>query len=155
LYAFQGGDHDGAQPLSVTLDSKGTLYGTTLQGGMDCDNQHYGCGTVFKLTTKGQETVLHFFGGGIDGAYPNSELLIDQSGALYGNTQRGGDPACNCGIVFKLSHSGKEVILHAFTSGSDGGSPFGGLMMDAAGNLFGTTQVGGANHGGTVFEIAR
>jgi hypothetical protein len=57
--------------------------------------------------------------------------------------------------VFKLSHSGKEAILHTFNGGSDGGSPFGGLMMDASGSLFGTTQVGGANHRGTLFEIVR
>ncbi|HEX3943884.1 MAG TPA: choice-of-anchor tandem repeat GloVer-containing protein [Rhizomicrobium sp.] len=155
LYAFQGGDHDGASPFGVTMDSKGTLYGTTLFGGLDCDSYHYGCGTAYKLTAKGEETVLHFFTGGSNGANPMSGLLMDESGALYGSTEEGGDPACNCGTVYKLSHRGKETVLHTFGAGSDGRIPYSGLFMDAAGNLFGTTETGGTTGSGTVFEIAR
>jgi uncharacterized repeat protein (TIGR03803 family) len=158
LYAFRGGDHDGAGPggpdAALIMDSRGNLYGTTTSGGLDCDSSHYGCGTAYELTARGQETVLHFFTGGSDGAYPMSGLLMDDSGALYGSTRGGGDPTCKCGTVYKLSHRGKETVLHFFIGGSDGRAPYSGVFMDAAGNLFGTTEAGGSLGGGTVFEIA-
>jgi uncharacterized repeat protein (TIGR03803 family) len=101
---------DGAEPTAgVISDAKGNLYGTTSLGGDRSCNAPDGCGVVFKLSSKGKETVLHSFTGGADGATPDSELLMDAKGNLYGTTQLGGDSTCTvggyfgCGVVFKLS----------------------------------------------------
>lgn len=151
LYAFQGGSDGANAGGGVAMDSRGSLYGTTDFGGVNCDGTGEGCGTVYKLTPKGQETVLHAFQGGSDGANPDlGSLVIDTSGALYGTTTSGGTN-CSCGTVFRLSHRGTESILHTFKGGADRGTPEGTLLPDAAGNLYGTT-VGG---GGIVYEVAR
>jgi uncharacterized repeat protein (TIGR03803 family) len=99
LYSFTGGS-DGYGPNFSTLvrDPAGNLYGTTSYGGDP------GAGTVFKLDTKGKETVLYNFTGGTDGSVPFSGLLRDTAGNLYGLTFEGGDPTCNCGTVFELTH---------------------------------------------------
>jgi uncharacterized repeat protein (TIGR03803 family) len=90
---------------------------------------------------------------------PQAEVLIDGAGNLYGTTILGGQgcSALGCGVVYKLNQSGHgwtETVLYSFTGGSDGGGPYGGLISDAAGNLYGTTLYGGAHdRGGTVFEL--
>ena len=103
-------------------------------------------------------TTLYTFTGGTDGAFPEG-LTLDSSGNLYGLASAGGDPSCfsgyGCGTVFKLDATGQFTILHAFTGTPDGATPssFSALVRDARGNLYGTTQAGGAADGGTVFRV--
>ncbi|HEY7097328.1 MAG TPA: choice-of-anchor tandem repeat GloVer-containing protein [Terriglobales bacterium] len=147
LYNFTG-TPDGSFPLSVlVLDEAGNLYGTTGSGGA------FGVGTVFEVTPAGVETVLHSFTGAPDGATPNAGLVRDGAGNLYGTTERGG--TFNIGTVFELSSTGIETILYNFTGGTDGGWPAAGLVRDAAGNLFGTTFLGGTQNlnAGVVFKV--
>lgn len=148
-FYFEGAD--GANPTAALLmDSAGNLYGTTQQGGK------YDSGTVFEVTPSGTETILYSFGsGGTDGAVPlYGSLIMDSAGNLYGTTAAGG--AYDSGTVFELSHVGTfwtERILHSF-NGADGYEPFGGLVFDRFGNLYGTTYLGGgSNSYGTVFEL--
>ncbi len=154
LYSFTGGK-DGAYPgLGVVRDAAGNLYGTTDYGGNLSCAHHVGsgCGTVFKLDQNGNKTLLHSFTGDADGAF-GSALTQDAAGNLYGTTQLGGDPTCNCGTVFKMYPNGGEIVLYTFTGGADGSSPIGQLAHDAAGNLYGTTNSGGAFKSGTVFKL--
>ncbi len=157
LHEFTGGE-DGGNPLGgVILDSSGNLYGTTLVGGA------FGYGTLFKLDPTGKETVLQTFMGS-NGLWPNSRLLRDSAGNLYGTTYDGGTSeggACvhGCGTVFKIDPTGKETILHAFTGKADGSNPDGPPIRDAAGNLYGTTPLGGSFSGscfggcGVIFKL--
>jgi uncharacterized repeat protein (TIGR03803 family) len=148
LYSFVNVP-DGAIPYYATpvLDKQGNLYGTTMRGGA------YGYGTVFEVTSTGTETVLHSFNNdGTDGIYPYAGVILGKKGNLYGITTGGG--AFGYGMVFELSPSEKETILHSFEwNGTDGVGPSGGLVMDKKGNLYGTTSFGGAYSNGTVFEL--
>jgi uncharacterized repeat protein (TIGR03803 family) len=150
LYRFTG--RDGAIPHGgVIFDAAGNLYGTTHNGGTS------GYGTVFQLTPSGALNVLHSFTGGSDGAYPAGGLIADTAGNLYGTTYGGGTGGQ--GAVFQLTPAGALNVLHSFTGGGDGGRPAADLIADAAGNLYGTTALGGANTScpagcGTVFELA-
>jgi uncharacterized repeat protein (TIGR03803 family) len=150
LYDFTGG-MDGGNPQygSLRRDATGNLYGTTYTGGSFSCGGSDGCGTVFKLDL-GKETVFHNFAGG-DGANPYAGVIRDAAGNLYGTTAFGG-PAQN-GTVFKLDAGGRETILYGFTGGTDGAFPYGGLVRDAVGNLYGTTNVGGASGWGVVFKV--
>lgn len=150
LYRFSGGS-DGANPYSpVVLDAAGNIYGTTQSGG-SADQ-----GTVFKLTRSGSgwtETVLYSFTGNPDGSQPESGLLLDGAGNLYGTTADGGANAS--GTVFELVSSGggwAENILYSFGA-QDGYAPFGGLIFDRAGNIYGTTAYSYVGNG-TVFELS-
>jgi uncharacterized repeat protein (TIGR02543 family) len=151
LYNFSNGNGDGQNPLgNLIFDSAGNLYGTTSAGGS------YGNGTVFELSTNGTETVLYNFGNGADGQNPHAGLVFDSSGNLYGTTLNGG--VFGGGTAFELSPNGSggwtETFLYSFgTVGNDGLNPNSGLVFDNSGNLFGTTVNGGANGGGTVFEL--
>jgi uncharacterized repeat protein (TIGR03803 family) len=112
---------------------------------------------VFEIKADGTEKVLHAFAGGSDGAGPNAGLILDDRGNRYGTTSAGGGTGgfcgeTGCGTVFKLAPNGNEVVLYAFTGGSDGYAPFGGLIADAKGNLYGTVCCGGD---GVVFELSR
>ncbi|HWY21099.1 MAG TPA: choice-of-anchor tandem repeat GloVer-containing protein [Candidatus Acidoferrum sp.] len=147
LHSFSG-KADGAYGSAMTLDAAGNLYGATQLGG----DPTCGCGTVFKMYPNGGETVLYSFTGGADGSSPVGELAHDAAGNLYGTTQLGGDPTCGCGTVFKLDKTGKKTVLHSF-AGADGSYPFAGVMLDKAGNLYGTTNTGGAFGFGTIFKI--
>lgn len=127
------------------MDKNSNLYGTTYQGGA------YGYGTVFELSSSGQETVLHSFAGGTaDGCYPIGTPAVDKEGNLYGTTNQCG--SSNSGTVWKLSKKGTETILHSFV-GSDGAYPYAGVIRVAKGNLYGTTQQGGAYGYGAVYEL--
>jgi uncharacterized repeat protein (TIGR03803 family) len=151
LHSFAGGS-DGASPSAgVVRDTAGNLYGATPNGGGPSNS-----GTVFKVDTTGNETVLHGFGGGAGGSLPDRGMIRDAAGNVYGTTDLGGDHTCGngsgCGVVFKLNATGKETVLHTFTSADTAGNPVSSLVRDAAGNLFGTTFHGGIGVG-TVFEL--
>lgn len=153
---------DAFGPLAGLIsDAQGNLYGTTSAGGdwYKCD--HQGCGTVFKLTPSGTETLLYKFNGGSDGAGPKAPLVFDQNGNLYGTTWSGG--AFNCGTVFKLPPSGAESVLYSFACTPTGFGPSpGGLILDNQGNLYGVTAFGGiggcSSFGqsgcGAIFEVS-
>jgi uncharacterized repeat protein (TIGR03803 family) len=164
LYNFKGSP-DGAIPFAgLVRDSSGNFYGTTTHGGTgSCvDYGGNGCGTVFMLSANGTETVLHNFIGGADGQLPVAGLLRDSSGNLYGTTVEGGSATCSdfsvsgCGTVFSLSNTGVESVLHSFAGyPTDGEGPRGTVIKDGKGNLYSTTQMGGAFGNGTVFKITR
>jgi uncharacterized repeat protein (TIGR03803 family) len=157
LYSFcsQTNCTDGDAPVAgAVFDQTGNLYGTTLDGGA------YGYGTVFKLTPSGKETVLHSFCPAKvpcpDGMWPAAPLVFDQKGNLYGTTTQGGGANYAEGVVFKLTPSGKETVLHRFCAQkdcADGALPYGGLIFDQKGNLYGTTTGSGAHEGGVVFKL--
>jgi uncharacterized repeat protein (TIGR03803 family) len=158
LYSFTLGS-DGGEPYgNLVFDSAGNLYGTTSLGGnMKCDN---GCGTVFELTPASgggwTQTVIHTFEGGNDGAEPVAGLAIDAAGNLYGTTAGGGNSK-DLGTVFKLTHGSggwTETVIHRFTGGKDGFAPYANVILDGAGNLYGTTSGGGKNNLGIVFELS-
>jgi len=146
LYNFTGGA-DGYQPLGILArDGAGNLYGTTQYGGTAK------AGVIFKVDNLGNETVLYSFSGGSDGKYPMAGLIGDAAGNIYGTTEYGG--VSGSGTVFKLDRTRRLTVLHSFTGGSsDGQTPTGGLLRDSSGNLYGTTQYGGASSHGTVFKI--
>src|SRR5579871_1567771 len=144
LYAFctQQNCADGANPYSGLIQEKqGNLYGTTTNGGQ-------AAGTVFKLDSSGIETVLYNFCGYDckQGSLPGGGLL-DVNGQIYGTTEGGGRSDCDtpdgCGTIFKLAKSGAERVPHRFTGYPDGAVPFGSLIADNQGNLYGTTVAGG------------
>jgi uncharacterized repeat protein (TIGR03803 family) len=156
LHNFAGGS-DGANPWAgLIMDAAGNLYGTTNTGGGAYCFNDYGCGVVFKLAhgTQGWKgTILYVFKGGSDGANPGyGALALDTAGNLYGTTVHGGTGYCStgCGIVFRLTNNSgiwAEQVLHAFVSLSqtDGATPYGGLILDGAGNVYGTTSIGGTS----------
>lgn len=154
LYNFQGGK-DGAGPGSALIfDTAGNLYGTTPDGGA------HAIGTVYQLTPgqNGQwaEKVIHSFTGGNDGGVGSlGSLLIDSAGSLYGVTEIGG--ANGAGTVYKLTPGSngtwKGSTLYAFKGQPDAAFPYGGLIFDKSGNLYGTTYYGGANGVGAVYEL--
>jgi uncharacterized repeat protein (TIGR03803 family) len=144
LHSFTGGSDGGGPAAGLIQDPAGNLYGTTESGGTVA-------GTVFKLDRAGTETVLYSFTGGADGGYPYAGLTRDSAGNLYGATVAGG--SSGYGVIFKLDTTGNETVLHAFTGGADGGSPFGTPIQDSEGNLYGTTQNGGSAGNGVVFEL--
>ena len=147
VYSFRGGQ-DGSYPLSNLIqDAAGNFYGTTSAGGSANG------GVVFKLTPNGNETVLHAFTGNGDGLLPAAGLVMDSAGNLYGTTRRGGVPQ-DGGVVFKIDPNGVETVLHVFSSDEGGGwDPVAGLIMDAQGNLYGTTAFGGTSFKGVVFKL--
>jgi uncharacterized repeat protein (TIGR03803 family) len=150
LYTFSGGS-DGAQPIGLISDGKGNLYGITINGG----DTSCSCGVVFELKqSKGSwtETVLHTFLQVPDGSNPQG-LTLD-AGSIYGTTEGGG--TYNAGTVFQIKHSGghwKESILHNFTGGADGDIPFAAVVIDRAGDLYGSTAGGGSGNRGVVFKL--
>ena len=166
VYRFKC-EPDGGEPQAGLIDVSGTLYGTTSSGGTYCTGGYgAGCGTVFEVSTSGNEHVLYSFSDTPDGAYPFAGLT-DVNGALYGTTYPGGTGCKNggfgpgCGTVFEVSTSGKERVLYRFKGGTDGKYPFAGLT-DVNGTLYGTTYAGGTgckngSYGsgcGTVFEVS-
>lgn len=149
LHSFVG--TDGAYPYGpVIRDSKGNLYGATYEGGTS------EVGTVFKLNKSGKLTVLHNFAGNSDGAYPPAGLVRDAAGNLYGTTAQSGSSS-DFGTVFKVDTANRETILHSFTAPRQGMLPEAGLLLDKAGNLFGTTYYGGrpSSNAGTIFKLTQ
>lgn len=161
-HSFNDNGKDGKYPQAgLVLDTAGNLYGTTYEGGNATTCSTVSCGTVFELKPKADggwtEKLLHSFNdNGTDGYNPVAGLILDAAGNLYGTTTFGG--AYNAGTVFGLSPavdgSWTETILYSFNNnGVDGNGPSSGLVFDSAGNLYGTTQYGGPEGYGTVFEI--
>jgi uncharacterized repeat protein (TIGR03803 family) len=155
LWSF-GGNGDGAGPQgNLIVDASGNFYGATGGGGANST------GTVFELSPDGKggwtESVLYSFGpqGGGDGQQPDAGLVMDSSGNLYGTTFVGGTR--NAGIVFQLSPKAgggwTETVIHNFGNRGDGSLPTANLVLDAHGNLYGTTGSGGTKSGGTVFQL--
>ena len=150
LHSF--GEVDGASPLSgVVFDGQGNLYGTTSAGGAD------GMGTVYRLQPSGAgwgEDVLYSFTNGIDGSTPVAGLIVDTSGNLYGATETGG--TAGGGTVFELSTTAGgswSFTTLVSLSGPPSGGPAGNLLMDAGGNLYGTTSGDGSQNFGSVFKL--
>lgn len=164
LHSFGQNNGDGAFPTygNLIADAQGDLYGTTSGDGLG--------GTAFELAPDGILTVLYTFCTiqpyCADGNGPSAGLISDSQGNLYGTTVNGGGDGCyngeGCGVVFKLAPDGVETVLHAFTGGADGAQPWDTLLMDAKGNLYGTTANGGGSGCsdiyqtgcGTIFRIA-
>ena len=163
LHSFSG--YDGSSPISaLTFDSSGNLFGTTLEEGANSNCYEAACGTVFELlrTSNGgwiEKTIHNFANDGADGYGPTSGVIVDAAGNLYGTTQYGGgSTACSngCGVVFKFSPGpgGRwtETILHSF-QGPEGDFPMAPLTL-YAGALYGTTEGGGTDGAGTVFQLS-
>ena len=160
LYSFKGGK-DGASPNGgLIFNTAGAIYGTTLWGG-STTCQGVGCGTAFELKPptktggKWAEKVLHRFTDGSDGASPNGGLIFDANGLLYGTGVGGGSG--RVGVVFRLrpkqSGGWVETVLYNFQGSTDGRNPSGPVTFDPDGNLYGTTNAGGSNFGGTLFRM--
>jgi uncharacterized repeat protein (TIGR03803 family) len=154
--------YNGVEPLSpVTQDSSGRLFGATLTGGnrfSPCGST--GCGVVFELTPKAggwDYHRLYAFQAGGDGFFPVGRLAADAAGILYGVTQFGG--AIGGGAIFKLTPGigaqWSESLVHSFGGSLDGANPVGGLTTDAAGNLYGLTNVGGLYNLGTAYRLTQ
>lgn len=150
LYSFTGGS-DGCDPLQgLFRDEAGDLFGTASKCGSS------NLGTIFKLDSAGNFTVLHSFAKKTsDGASPSyGRLKMDKFGNLYGVTQLGG--ASSHGVLYELTSRGKFILLHSFSGGTnDGCTPYGSVIADSAGNIYGTTELCGSRGAGTIWKIAR
>jgi uncharacterized repeat protein (TIGR03803 family) len=155
FHSFDGADGTWPEEGLAIIVSRGAGYGTTYLGG-DTSCYSQGCGTVFKLNSEGKETVLHEFSGAPDGEEPKGLLVADTLGNLYGTTT-GGGASSGYGTVFEISAGGAETILHSFAGppegGGDGAFPYEGVVRDSAGNLYGTTALGGAYGSGVVYKL--
>jgi hypothetical protein len=185
LYSFQGLPNDGYQPVgAVVFDAAGNLYGATAEGGSSSCPSIQQCGTVYELSppaVKGEpwtETVLYVFKGNKfnDGTSPYGGLVIDSAGNLYGTTGYGGTGNCvlvgisvGCGTVYELSPPAQkdgtwtEQVLYSFPTPEEGYAPFGDLVFDNSGNLYGATAFGGGygttcdifyQYCGAIFELS-
>lgn len=156
LYTFDGFQYSGgAFPGYGDLiwDQQGNIYGTTHDGGTT------NLGVVYELTPSGnswQENVVYSFKGGTDGLYPFAGVIFDKQGNLWGTTAYGG--LSNQGTVFELTYvpgvGWQKTVVHNFQTATDGEALIGGVVMDSAGNFYGTTSDGGSAGGGTIFELS-
>ena len=145
LHNFTNGTDGGYPTRCDSRRERQSLRNSSSGGGAS------GAGVVFKIDPSGNETVLYSFTGGADGGYPYAGVVCASDGNFYGTTNGGG--ASNAGVVFKLDPSGNETVLYTFTGGADGGYPLAGVIRDSVGNLYGTTNGGGASNAGVVFKL--
>lgn len=163
VHSFTGGA-DGSNPSlgDLMVDRVGNIYGTTYTGGStagNCSDYGPGCGVVFEMSPSGggwTENVLHTFQWD-DGAFPYAGVIFDSAGNIYGTTEAGGSSVD--GTVYELTPSGSgwtETVLHNFDViiSPEGGFVYGGLIADSSGNLYGITSLGGAQGGGTAYELS-
>ena len=155
LYSFGSSPSDGTNPEGVIQGTDGNFYGVTGAGGMGACNS--GCGIAFKLTAAGAETVLYYWTGAADGTSPN-DLIQGSDGNFYGAAAYGGvtGGSCGpggCGVLFKLTPSGTESVLHAFTGGTADGGVAGYVTQGSDGNFYGNTLYGGSADKGTIFKV--
>lgn len=160
LYNFRGGAEDGASPhATLTMDGAGNLYGTTVSGGLNATACRGGCGTVYMLSGGAghwQESVLYRFSGDADGSVPYPGVTMDAAGNLYGATNSGG--AFGAGVVYELTSGAggwEQNVIYTFQGRPDGSTPYATPILDAAGNLYGTTESGGAHNLGIVWTLER
>jgi uncharacterized repeat protein (TIGR02543 family) len=156
LYNFGSGTDDGRNPQAgLVFDTVGDLFGTTANGGA------FGAGTAFELTPANgrccrEAPVYNFGSGSDDGRNPQSGLVFDSAGDLFGTTANGG--LNSGGTIYELTPQNgrccRETPVYNFGGGSDGKNPYGGVVFDGSGNLYGTTVNGGANDAGTAFEVS-
>ena len=161
LYTFPGGA-DGTSPRWRLLrNASGVFHGVTQFGGntTNCAIASAGCGVVFAVDASAKERVLNVFGKQASGGEEPSGGLLDVAGNFYGVTVYGGtvNSTCTfgCGVVYRVSSSGKYSVLYRFTGGTDGALPSGSLTADASGNLYGATDLGGSRNNGVVYEITQ
>lgn len=152
IYRFGSHLHDGSGPeAGLAMDSAGNLYGTTTKGGSS------GYGTVFMLVRSASgtwtEKILHNFSAEPDGSVPVAGITLDSSGNLYGTTSEGGTDGYGTVFELKKASSWAETIVHSFENLADGATPYAGLMPGPSGSLFGAATDGGAQGGGTVFQL--
>jgi uncharacterized repeat protein (TIGR03803 family) len=150
LYSFGSVANDGQYPdrgSTLIQASDGNFYGVTSYGGANLN-----AGAIVRVTPSGDEVVLYSFTGGADGAVPYGPLIQASDGNLYGMTSSGG--AQGRGVVFKITLSGTETVLHSFAAGgTDGENPVGGLIQATDGNFYGMTPLGGTENSGVIFRI--
>jgi uncharacterized repeat protein (TIGR03803 family) len=154
LYSFQGGASDGAKPMAALTNVRGTLYGTTANGGSAGGGTCFDCGTLFSISTSGTEKVRYFFGSAKDdGIGPRSPLVL-AGGKLYGTTTNGGNGgAFGNGAIFSATPGGSETVLYRFKNDADGSCSFNCYLTAVSGTLYGTAAVGGKGHIGSVFSV--
>jgi uncharacterized repeat protein (TIGR03803 family) len=147
LYQFTGGS-DGGVPMSGLIQgTDGSLYGAAQSGGdVNLD------GTIFKITIGGAFSVIYTFTGGSDGAGPTSALIQGVDGNLYGTAESGGDVNLD-GTIFQITTNGAFALLYQFAGTPDGSGPTGALVQGVDGKLYGTTEFGGTNGFGSVFQL--
>jgi uncharacterized repeat protein (TIGR03803 family) len=144
LYPFEGGEF-GASPWGSLVEGPdGAFYGMTQTGGFS------GAGVIFRASADGNLSMLHAFNYSPDGAAPRGSLLLGHDGNFYGLTPLGGE--YNRGTLFRVSPEGDFAALFSFTLHEHGGTPFGDLIQDAEGNLYGMANSGGRLDGGTIFK---
>jgi uncharacterized repeat protein (TIGR03803 family) len=151
---------DGTYPYAgLTLDNSGNLYGTTFMGGSSVRED--GCGTVFEVSPNGSggwtEKKLHIFRDYPDGCYPVGGVIFDSTGNLYGTSDSGGLYGYGAAVALSPNANGgwTEKVMHSFFFDFvDGAFADAGLVIDAGGNLYGTTQLGGTHGNGSVFELS-
>ena len=157
LYTFPGGAEGISPRWHLLRNTSGVFQGVTQFGGnTNCAVASAGCGVVFAVDASAKEHVLHAFGKASGGEEPSGGLL-NVAGNFYGVTVYGGtvNSACTfgCGVVYRVSHTGNYAVLYRFTGGADGGLPSGSLTQDAAGNLYGATDLGGSGNNGVIYKI--
>lgn len=146
LHNFGGLPPHGSGPYAgLTMGDEGNFYGTTVHGGPA------GRGVVFKLSPAGLQTVLYSFTGGKDGAEPYAGVTLDSAGNLYGTTYAGG--TAGPGVIYKLDASGQLTVLHSFLDDLNGDRPQTGVVLDAAGNIYGATAYDAVKYSGVVYKL--
>jgi uncharacterized repeat protein (TIGR03803 family) len=146
LHSFTGGADGGFLYGGLDIDKDGNLYGSTTEGGANDS------GTVFKLAQDGTLTTLYSFTGAADGGSPQSDVLLVGKN-VYGANNEGGDPSCQCGVVYEVTAKGKAKVLHTFTAATGGG--FSAGLVQNNGAFYGTTAAFGTHSAGVVFSVTK